>query len=376
MRDLPQAIDANVAYSKRLALNAAVIQARLMNRRHYLVMRILVTGAAGFINGYLIPELLEAGHEVIGLDDFSKYGPLTRSFDDHPGYRFVEGDAKEEALVTELAADCDQVVAAAAMIGGISYFHEFAFDLLAENERILASTFRAAIAAHQQGSLSRIIVVSSSMVFESTTVFPTPEGAQLTSPPPVSTYGFQKLASEYFAKGAWQQYGLPYTIVRPFNCVGIGERRALRDAEIMSGNVKLAMSHVVPDLVLKVLKGQDPLHILGDGTQVRHYTYGGDLAQGIRLAMEAPDALNDDFNLSTASSTTVMELAEAVWRKINGDRPLQTVSDAPFEYDVQLRVPDVTKAERVLGFRAETTLDQMLDEVIPWIAAELAAGRM
>ena len=73
---------------------------------------------------------------------------------------------------------------------------------------------------------------------------------------------------------------MPYTIVRPFNCVGIGERRALGDTEVMSGNVKLAMSHVVPDLVQKVLKGQDPLHILGDGSQVRHYTYGGDLATG------------------------------------------------------------------------------------------------
>jgi nucleoside-diphosphate-sugar epimerase len=339
-------------------------------------MRVIVTGAAGFINGYLIPELLEAGHEVVGLDDFSKYGPLTRSYDDHPRYRFVEGDAKDEALLAELVADCDQIVAAAAMIGGISYFHEFAFDLLAENERILASTFRAAIGAHERGSLSRIIVVSSSMVFESATVFPTPEGAQLTSPPPVSTYGFQKLASEYFAKGAWEQYGLPYTIVRPFNCVGIGERRALRDAEIMSGNVRLAMSHVVPDLVLKVLKGQDPLHILGTGDQVRHYTYGGDLAHGIRLAMESADAANEDFNLSTATSTMVLELAEAIWRKIHADRPLRVVSDKPFEHDVQMRVPDVSKAERVLGFRATTTLEQMLDEVVPWIASELEAGRM
>jgi nucleoside-diphosphate-sugar epimerase len=104
-------------------------------------MKILVTGAAGFINGYLVPELLEAGHEVIGLDDFSKYGRLIKSYDNHPCYRFVEGDAKDIALLTELAADCDQVVAAAAMIGGISYFHEFAYDLLAENERILASFF-------------------------------------------------------------------------------------------------------------------------------------------------------------------------------------------------------------------------------------------
>src|SRR5215207_7905645 len=247
-------------------------------------MKVLVTGAAGFICGYLVQELLDAGHDVVGVDNFSKYGRVAKSYDDHPRYRFVEGDAKDVALLTELAVDCHQVVAAAAMIGGISYFHEFAYDLLAENERILASTFDAAIAAHQAGHLVRIIVLSSSMVYESATVFPTPEGAQLTSPPPISTYGFQKLAAEYFAKGAWEQYQLPYTIVRPFNCVGIGERRALRDTDIMSGNVKLALSHVVPDLALKVLKGQDPLHVLGDGSQIRHYTYGGDLARGIRLA--------------------------------------------------------------------------------------------
>jgi nucleoside-diphosphate-sugar epimerase len=340
-------------------------------------MRVLVTGAAGFICGYLVEELLAAGHEVVGLDNFSKYGRVAKSYDDNPRYRLVEGDAKDVTLMTELAADVDQVVAAAAMIGGISYFHEFAFDLLAENERILASTFEAAIASHRAGRLQRIVVLSSSMVFESTNVFPTPEGAERTSPPPISTYGFQKLASEYFAHGAWQQYHLPFTILRPFNCVGIGERRAVRDADVMSGNVKLALSHVVPDLVLKTLKGQDPLHILGEGNQVRHYTYGGDLARGIRLAMESEAAVNEDFNLSTADSTTVLELAATIWDKIHGgERPFRYVSDPPFEHDVQLRVPDVRKANRVLGFTASTSLEAMLDEVIPWIRKELEAGRL
>ena len=263
------------------------------------------------------------------------------------------------------------------MIGGISYFHEFAYDLLAENERILAATFDAAIAAHKAGTLERIVVMSSSMVFESTDVFPTPEGAQLTSPPPISTYGFQKLASEYFAKGAAEQFQLPYTILRPFNCVGIGERRALRDTDVMSGNIKLALSHVVPDLALKALQGQDPLHILGEGNQVRHYTYGGDLARGIRIAMESPKAINDDFNLSTAQSTTVLELAEVIWRKVHGDaKPFRYVTDPPFEHDVQRRIPDVRKAREVLGFEATTTLDAMLDEVIPWIRAELDSGQL
>ena len=172
------------------------------------------------------------------------------------------------------------------------------------------------------------------------------------------------------------QYKLPFTILRPFNCVGIGERRALRDADVMSGNVKLAMSHVVPDLVAKVLKGQDPLHILGEGNQVRHYTYGGDLAHGIRLAMESPKALNNDFNLSTPQGTTVLQLAQTIWGKLNGDKPFKYVTDKPFEHDVQMRVPDVRKAKEVLDFEASTTLDAMLDEVIPWIRGEYESGRI
>jgi UDP-glucose 4-epimerase len=126
-----------------------------------------------------------------------------------------------------------------------------------------------------------------------------------------------------------------------------------------------------------VLKGQDPLHILGAGDQVRHYTYGGDLARGIAVAMEHPAARNEDFNLSTAESTTVLELAELIWRRIKGpDIPFRYVSDEPFEYDVQKRVPDVTKAREVLGFQATTRLDAMLDEVIPWVTQAVDGGRL
>ena len=188
-------------------------------------MKVLVTGSAGFIAGYLVEELLAQGHEVVGLDNFSKYGTVEKSYQDHPRYHFYEGDAKDAALSKDLARDCDQFVAGAAKIGGISYFHEYAFDLIAENERIIAASFDAAIAAHRHGRLKKITVLSSSMVFENATLFPTPESHLHQCPPPSSTYGFQKLACEYFAQGAWEQYELPYTIVRPFNCVGIGERR-------------------------------------------------------------------------------------------------------------------------------------------------------
>jgi UDP-glucose 4-epimerase len=331
---------------------------------------VVVSGSAGFIGGYLVQELLQQGYEVVGVDNFSKYGPVKRSYDSHPNFRLVEADCRDAGVMEEALSGADHFVAGAAMIGGISYFHSYAYDLLATNERIMASSIDAAIAAHNQGRLKKVTYLSSSMVFESTDRWPSVEGDELQIPPPRSSYGFQKLSVEYFARAAWEQYGLPYTIIRPFNCVGVGEGRALGQVEILSGNVKLAMSHVVPDLVQKVLKGQDPLHILGDGSQVRHYTYGGDLAKGIVLAMEHEAATNEDFNLST-----VLELAQMIWVKIHGpDRPFRYVPDPPFEHDVQKRIPSVEKAKRLLGFEATTTLDEMLDEVIPWVRDAIKEG--
>jgi UDP-glucose 4-epimerase len=340
-------------------------------------LKVLVTGSSGFIGGYIVEELLTKGHEVVGVDNFSKYGRVEKSYDNHPNYELIEGDASDVDFMKSVIVDCDHFIAGAALIGGISYFHTYAYDLLAKNERIMASACDAAIYAHQHGRLKKLTYMSSSMVFESTDRWPSKEGDQLQVPPPLSSYGFQKLAVEYFAKAAWDQYKLPYTIIRPFNCVGIGESRALGEVEIESGNVKLAMSHVVPDLVQKILAGQDPVHILGAGDQVRHYTYGGDLARGIVLTLEHPAATNEDFNLSTAKGHTVIELAEVIWRKIHGEsKPFRYESDQPFEHDVQKRVPSTEKATRVLGFSADTALEAMLDEVIPWIRTASIQGHI
>jgi UDP-glucose 4-epimerase len=347
-------------------------------------MRVLVTGAAGFICGYLIPELLEAGHDVVGVDNLTTYGRTARTFDDHPDYRFVTGDATDSELLRELAADCDQIVAAAGLVGGSSMFAELGYDLLATNERVVAATFDAAIDACLDAHLERIIVLSSSLVYESATIFPTPEGAQLTSPPPASTFGFQKLASEYFAKGAWEQYRLPYTILRLSNVVGIGAPKrdhpllagdAANAGRTRAGQLKLALNNTVPELVLKVLDGEDPLHIRGSGSQVRPFTHAADAARGIRLAMESEAARNEDFNISTAEATSVMDLAARIWRRIHGaERPFRYVSDEPAAYDVPIRTPDVRKARAILGFTATTTLDEMIDEAIDWIRTELGTG--
>ena len=331
-------------------------------------MKVLITGSQGFVGTYLCQELLNNGYEVIGVDNYSKYGKVIRPHDNHKNFTFYELDVLDPKFkeIMDIHKP-EQVVTNAAMIGGISYFHEYAYDLIAQNERLTAQVFDSAIKGYKDGWLKRIIVVSSSMVFEKTKNYPTKESDLENCPPPLSTYGFQKLSVEYFAKGAYEQYGLPYTIVRPFNCVGVGEEDSISAHEVTSGNIKLMMSHVLPDLVNKTLKGQDPLHILGDGDQIRCYTNGKDLARGIRLVIESESAINNDFNISTPVSTSVIELAEEIWKQLKPGDQLRVINDKPYHYDVQKRIPDVTKAEKILGFKAEITLEESVKEVINYI---------
>jgi len=330
-------------------------------------MKICVSGSHGFIGGYLVQELLNDNHHVIGIDNFSKYGELNKQFESNKNFSLYNFDIKDSKKLYEILSDCDHFIAGAAMIGGISYFHEYAYDLLAENERILASSFDAAIKAFQNDRLKKITVISSSMVFENSKTFPTPEGDELNSPPPFSTYGFQKLSSEFFCRGAFQQYKLPYTIIRPFNCVGIGEYQSSEDHEIYSGNVKLALSHVVPDFIVKSLVKQNPFRILGNGNQTRCFTYGGDIAKGIAMTLENQNALNNDFNISIDKETNIQDLAKLIWNKVNPNMPINIHYDRGFDHDVQKRIPNIEKAKKLLNFEAKTDLIQIIDELINWI---------
>lgn len=321
---------------------------------------VLVTGSQGFIGSYICSDLLKNGYKVLGIDNYSKYGKVIRPHDEHPNFKLIEFDLKQGFPEV---GPVDFLIAGAARIGGISYFHKYAYDLLSENEKIIANTYDYVI----KNKVKRVIVLSSSMVFENCNSYPSKEYHVHISPPPSSSYGFQKLAVEYFAKAAKEQYGIDYTIIRPFNCVGVGEDKALGEQSVRSGNIELMMSHVLPDLVNKVLKGQHPVHILGSGDQIRCYTNGKDIARGVRLAMESDKAINNDYNISTSVSTSVMELLEIIWKKINPDKELKVIKDSPYLYDVQVRLPDTSKAELDLGFTAQISLDESIDEVIDWM---------
>ena len=316
--------------------------------------RVVVTGGAGFIGSEVTRQLVERGHEVRVIDDFSKEGHVAPD-----GVDFHEADLTEAGVASELFAGFEVCVNLAAKIGGIGYFHEYPATILSDNNKLYSRTFEAAV-EHQ---FERMVYISSSMVFEGATAFPSREEDLPSTPPPVSAYGFSKLSGEWYCHAFADQYQLRYTICRPFNAYGINE---------LPGD-EVGYAHVIPDLIKKVLAGQDPIEILGDGHQTRAFTHVRDIARGIVIAMESDGAVNQDFNISASRETEVLELARLIFHACATGREFRVASMPGFTYDVQRRIPSTEKARRVLGFEAEVRLEEGVGEVIEWLRGQMAS---
>lgn len=338
---------------------------------------VLITGDRGFIGTYVTKHFLDMGWEVVGVDNNEKYGLTEKEYDDNLNYLqysydLVGPDAKEElqGLITSYKPDI--IIAGAAKIGGIKYFHDLPATLLDVNERIMSTTYNAVVGSSHQ--VERVVVISSSMVYEGvpTRFMPIYESYVHEFPPPMSSYGFQKLATERWAKAYFDQFEIPYTIVRPFNCYGIGELKATETEETQVGNIKMTMSHVIPDLMQKVIRGQYPVEILGDGQQVRQFTHGTDLAEGIYLAATHSHALLQDFNLTSERDTKVLELLRMIL-DIAGV-PMSYKSVPPFEYDVPYRSARAIKAREVLGWESKKNLEDELPIIYKWIVEQINKG--
>ncbi|MEU8890053.1 NAD-dependent epimerase/dehydratase family protein [Streptomyces sp. NPDC048442] len=329
-------------------------------------VKVLVTGAAGFLGGYVVEELLARGCTVVGLDNLSKYGQPARTPPVHERFTSVVGDAADKDLLYELSEDCDHFIANAALIGGVRYMKDLAYDILATNNQLVGAAAEVGMRRHGE-KLRKVTYVSSSMVYEGHAGSGFREGDERVVAPPATAYGFQKLAVEYYARAAWSQYGLPYTIVRPFNCVGAGERHATHGSTSSGEQQHMVRGHVIPDFVERALRRENPFRILGDGRQFRTFTHAKDMARGIVLAMESQAAHNEDFNLSGQHGCTIAELAEFVWNRVNPGEPLVLRHEEAFPDDVRVRKPDTRKAAEVLGFTADTPLGVMVDEVLAWV---------
>jgi UDP-glucose 4-epimerase len=320
--------------------------------------RVLVTGGAGTIGSAVVRRLLRDPEWEVRVSDQRPAPDWMRE-----GCEIHRGDLRDLGEAREAIRGCTHVIHLAAIVGGIANFHRLPYTLTEVNNALYNAVVRASL----DRGVERFVYVSSSMVFERATEFPTPEDHIWSCPMPRSAYGFSKLTGEVYVRAAHDEHGLAYTICRPFNAYGPGEM-----PEDEPG-----IAHMVPDVIKKCLALPEgaPLPIFGDGTQTRTLTHVDDIADGIVTAMASPAGLNEDFNVSAAREHTVAELARIIWEACGRDPEAFALEHLPsFEVDVVRRWPSVEKARRLLGWEARVELEDGVRRTVEWLRPLVAAA--
>jgi nucleoside-diphosphate-sugar epimerase len=311
--------------------------------------RVLVTGGAGTIGQAVVRRLVSDPEWEVRVADQRTPPTWMRE-----ACEVEVGDLRDQHVADRAMAGATHVIHLAAIVGGIGNFHKLPHTLLEVNTALYNGVFRAALTA----DVARLVYVSSSMVFERATLFPTPEEHVHEVAVPQSAYGFSKLAGEVYCRALADEHGLRYSIVRPFNAYGPGEM-----PEDEPG-----IAHAVPDLIRKVLAGQRPLQIFGSGEQTRTLTYVDDIADGIAAALAHPAAEGEDFNISASDEMTIAEIARVIWVACGEDPAAFELEHlGTFEVDVQRRWPSVDKARELIGWEAAISVEEGIRRTVEWL---------
>ena len=311
--------------------------------------RVLVTGGAGMIGQAIVRQLVRDPDFEVRVSDQRDAPDWIRE-----GAEVHTGDLREASDARAALEGATHVIHCAAIVGGIANFHRLPYTLTEVNNAL----YNSVIAAALREQVERFVYISSSMVFERAVLFPTPEDHLPDCLPPRSAYGFSKLTGEVYCRAAHEQFGLPYTICRPFNAYGPGE---MPDDEP-------GIAHAVPDLIRKVLAGQRPLQIFGSGEQTRTLTHVDDIAAGVIAALRSPAALNEDFNISASAELTIAQIAKIVWESCGEDPESFALEHLPsFPVDVQRRWPSVEKARLLLGWEAQIEVSEGIAATVRWL---------
>jgi nucleoside-diphosphate-sugar epimerase len=307
--------------------------------------RVLLTGGAGFIGSTLAGRLVNH-NEVVILDNYHRDALRHTSLPQHANVRLIRGDVTDPAVARAAAAGC-QIIVHLAAIAGVDTVLRMPVDTM---KVAILGTYNVLEAAREQPHLERFVDFSTSEVFGAYAY--NVREADLTSLGAVGearwTYAVSKLATEHLAHNYHKQFGVPTVSVRPFNIYGPGQ--------VGEG--------AIHRFIVQALRGDD-ITIHNDGSQIRAWCYVDDMADGLLSCLEQPEAVGQSFNIGNPRSVaTIYNLAMQIVR-LSGSR--SRISFVPWDQtDVELRIPNIDKARKLLKFAPKVDLEDGLLRTIEW----------
>jgi len=314
-------------------------------------LRVLITGGAGFIGSHLADAYLERGDEVLVIDDLST-GTIEniRHLKSNPKFHYTIDSVHNQPVTAELVDQSDVVVHLAAAVG-VKLIVESPVRTIETNVR--GTEVILALANKKQ---KRVMIASTSEVYGLSADVPFREDGNLVMGATTKgrwSYACSKAIDEFLALAYWREKKLPTTIVRLFNTVGPRQ----------TGRYGM----VIPTFVRQALAGR-PITVYGNGKQTRCFGYVGDVVGALIKLMDRPDSVGQVYNIGSSEEISILQLAEKVKELTNSESeivlvPYDEAYEEGFE-DMPRRVPDTTKINQLVGFRAEMTLEGILKSVI------------
>ena len=316
-------------------------------------MKILLTGSEGSLAQIIIPYLQKEGHEIVGIDNFARYGIIERN----RNYEFLQGDLGDTAVVKSLFEKYkfDTVFHFAALIYGVVGFHEKPADIIADNNLMTINLLKF---GHEK--IEKFVYLSSSMVYERCRSWPHKEEDSDTTMVMSTSYGMSKYIGERVTQSFHEQYNINYLIWRPFNIITPFEAPE-----------EEGFSHVFTDMIDKILvQKQNPVSIFGDGEQIRCFTNIYDVADAIAKFSLDSRSDNQIFNIGNLEPVTIKQLAGKIVKIGKSLNLLPEEHELTFEHqtiysdDVKKRIPDVSKIKDAFGWEAQLKVDGSLEQYI------------
>ncbi len=314
--------------------------------------KILITGGAGFIGSSLTLRLVDK-YQVVLLDNLHRNALKETELLSHPNVTLIQGDVMDFGTVRSAVEGC-KIIVHMASIAGVDTVMKSPVTTM---RVALKGTMNVVEAAFEEGCVERFVDFSTSEVFGQY-AYKVREGdvSKLGAVGEARwTYAVSKLATEHLALSYHRQFGFPAVSVRPFNIYG--------PRQVGEG----AIHH----FIVKALRGEQ-IKVHNDGAQIRSWCYIDDIVEGICRVLTVPEAVGEAFNIGNPRATvTIYNLAKEIVRLAESKSEI-VFEPWPFA-DVELRIPDVSKAKELLGFEAKVDLAEGLRKTIAWYRTRMGA---